>query len=140
MSLDEQILRELRKLSKVTTLVNARALEVELSKYVNTPERRRMWTLIDGKRMLKDIAQEVNLTERAVNYFVTALSAADLVQYERGKPPMRLLDYTPANWLESILPSKSEQVVAAPASGASQATLPPMVSAPETIQGENKVG
>lgn len=109
MTVEEQILSELRKISRVTTLVNSRTLETELSKYANTPERRKIWVLIDGKRMPKQIAEDGKVSERAVNYFVAALRAADLIKYERGSPPRRLLDYVPASWMETAVGSQEQE-------------------------------
>jgi hypothetical protein len=68
-----------------------------------------MWVLIDGRRMPKDIATEVGVTRQAVSYFLNAALAADLITYERGKPPRKILEYVPPDWVELMrLPSVEE--------------------------------
>jgi hypothetical protein len=122
MTFDEQVLAELHKISRILSLVNSKALESELSKYVNTDDRRRMWILIDGIRMPKQIAAEARASERAANYFLAALVSAELIKYERGQPPSKLFDFVPASWTELI--SKGEaDVVQKPEDASQQATL-----------------
>jgi hypothetical protein len=49
-------LHELKKISKILLLAFAPAIEKELSKVITSKARKKMWILIDGKRMPKDIA------------------------------------------------------------------------------------
>lgn len=110
MSCDEIILRELRRISKILVLTNAQTIEEELSKIATTGDRKRMWILIDGHRMPKEIANEVGVTPMAVSYFLNAAVATELVEYSRGKPPRKVLDYVPPSWLNLIeLPEVEEQ-------------------------------
>jgi len=105
-------LTELRKISKILILANAKAIEDELSKYATTDERKKVWVLIDGKRMSKDIAQSAGIKERAVYLFLKTLENAELIENPRGKPPKRILDYVPPSWLELIkieVPKEKEQ-------------------------------
>jgi len=105
-------LTELRKISKILILANAKAIEDELSKYATTDERKKVWVLIDGKRMSKDIAEAAGIKRRAVDLFLKILANAELIENPRGKPPKRLLDYVPSSWLELIkieVPKKEEQ-------------------------------
>lgn len=112
---DSDILRELRKISKIPLLANSTSVERELEKVVSTEDKKRMWVLIDGKRMPKDIANDGKVSERAVNYFLTAASAAEVVDYTKGKPPRRTLDYIPPAWIElAKLPESENEVPAAP--------------------------
>jgi len=99
MTIESEILKDLRQISKISLLANAEAVENELEKLLNTKERKRMWVLINGKRMVKDIAKEVNVSERAVNYFIAAALAANLVDYKKGEPPSKMLDYSPPSWI-----------------------------------------
>jgi len=101
-------LRELKKISKVLILANAGAVEKELSKIASTNDRKKMWLLMDGKRMPADIAKEASVTAMAVSYFLSAAVAAELVEYKRGEPPRRILDYVPPSWIELVkLPTTS---------------------------------
>jgi len=108
MSTDE-MLRELRRVSKVLILANAEAVEKELSKIASTDDRKKMWVLMDGKRMPADIAKEVGVTAVAVSYFLNAGVAAELVEYKRGQPPRRALDYVPPTWIELVKLPISEE-------------------------------
>jgi len=101
-------LRELRKISKILILANAGEVEKELSKIASTNDRKKMWLLIDGKRMPADIAKEAGVTAMTVSYFLSAAVAAELVEYKRGEPPRRILDYVPPSWIELVkLPTTS---------------------------------
>ncbi|MDH5754431.1 MAG: hypothetical protein OEY95_04420 [Candidatus Bathyarchaeota archaeon] len=95
-------LAELRKISKILILANAKAIEDELSKYATTDERKKIWVLMDGNRMSKEIARSIGVTTRTVDKFLKALESAELVENPWGKPPKRILDYVPASWLELI--------------------------------------
>lgn len=101
-------LAELKKISKILTMVNAKTIEDELAKYATTDERKRIWILIDGKRMSKDISTGSGITRRAVDLFLKSLEIADLVESPWGKPPKRILDFVPATWLDLIKPEEAK--------------------------------
>ena len=106
---DGDVLRELRIISKILLFANSAAVEKELEKVAPTEERKKVWVLIDGKRMPKDIATDGKVGERTVNYFLIAASAVDIVEYTKGKPPRRSLDYVPPAWVELVkLPESNE--------------------------------
>jgi len=98
----EATLRELRKISRILILANATSVEEELSKIATTNERKRMWVLMNGKRMPKDLARETGVTAMAVSNFLAAGVAAELIEYDRGEPPRRILDYVPPSWIELV--------------------------------------
>jgi DNA-binding MarR family transcriptional regulator len=100
---DELVLRELQKISKLMILANGAAIEKELSSVASTEERKRMWILMDGKNMPKDIAQKVGVTPMAVSYFISSGVAAGLIEYSQGVPPRRILDYVPPGWIEKYV-------------------------------------
>lgn len=105
----DSTLREMRKMSKILTLAYAGVIEKELSKIATTPERKKMWVLMDGKRMPGDIASEVGVTAMAVSTFLSACVVAEFVEYKRGEPPRRILDYVPPSWIELVkLPASVE--------------------------------
>jgi hypothetical protein len=99
MTPENEILRELRQISKISLLANAKAIETELGKLANTNDKKKMWVLIDGKRRVKDIAKDGNVSERAVNYFIAAARAAGLINYKEREPPIKLLEYSPPSWI-----------------------------------------
>jgi len=97
---DKLILKELRKISKLFTLIHGDAIERELEKIANTEKRKIMWVLIDGHRMSRDIARIVKVTEEAVNKFLREMARAGFVENPRRKPPKRIVDYVPPSWVE----------------------------------------
>jgi len=105
---DDLILLELRKMSKLLAVANAPALETELTKIAINDSRKKMWVLIDGERMPKDLAEEVGVSVKTVSIFVNALLAAGFIEYKKGQPPRRILDYVPASWLNLVEPEKVE--------------------------------
>jgi predicted transcriptional regulator len=100
------VLRELKKMSKILSLANAPVLEKEISKIANSDARKKMWVLIDGKRMPKEIAKEAGVTQMAVSYFLTAAAAAEFVEYAKFEPPHRILDYVPRTWIDLVIQEK----------------------------------
>lgn len=111
---DTLTLRELRKISKILILANASIIEKELSKNANSDARKKMWVLIDGKRMPKDIAKEAGVTQMAVSYFLNAASAAEFIEYTQREPPRRIMDYVPPSWIDLIIKEKGEGEQEAP--------------------------
>jgi len=103
------MLRELRKISRLLILANAGVVEKELAKIASTNDRKKMWVLMDGKRMPADIAKEAGVTAMAVSYFLNAGVVADLIEYRRGEPPRRALDYVPPTWIELVKLPVSEE-------------------------------
>ena len=97
----EPVLRELQKISKILMLANAEIVENELSKIASTEDRKKMWVLIDGQRMPKEIADTVGVTPMAVSYFLSSAVTAGLIEYIQGTPPRRILDYVPPAWIEA---------------------------------------
>jgi len=95
-------LAELRKISKILILANTKAIENELSKYATTEDRKRVWVLINGKRMTKEIAQSIGVSQRAVDKFLKVLETAELIENPWGKPSKKMLDYTPPSWVELV--------------------------------------
>lgn len=91
---------------KVLLLANANYIEKEISKIATTNERKKIWVLIDGKRMPKDIAKETSVTQMAISYFLNAGVVAGLIEYIKNEPPRRIIDYVPAAWIDLVrLPS-----------------------------------
>ena len=101
-SINEEILAELRKMSKVMVLVNGDKIESQLAKYATTPERKKIWALMDGTRDMNELIKSSGLKQAQVYKFVTALENAGLVSRSRGQPPVRIVDFVPAEWAELI--------------------------------------
>jgi hypothetical protein len=104
---ENEVISELKKISRLLTLAHSRQVEVELSKIASTDDRKKMWILIDGKNMAKDIAHVTGVSERGVNYFLSQAVGAGFVENAPRKPPTRSIDYVPPAWLD-LLKSEDE--------------------------------
>ena len=102
MANEEEILKELRKMSKILIMSNGANLEAEIEKYATSNDRKKIWVLIDGKKQSDEIAKNIGLTKRAVDIFLKILEDASLVERQYNKPPTRILDYVPAKWIEMV--------------------------------------
>ncbi len=102
MTNEEDILKELRKISKIMTLSNGEKLEVEIGKFATSDDRKKIWVLIDGKKQSDEISKIIGITKRAVDIFLKILEDASLVERLYNKPPTRILDYVPAKWIELV--------------------------------------
>lgn len=96
------ILRELKKISKILILANVAIIEKELSEIANTDARKKMWVLMDGKRMPKDLAEDTGVTNMAVSKFLRAATRAGFIEYVQREAPSRIWDYVPPSWIELL--------------------------------------
>ena len=104
----DELLREIRNMSRVLLLANAKVLENELAKIATSNERKKMWVLMDGISNPIDLAGVVKVTPMAVSYFLSAGVAAKLVDYHPGDAPRRAVDYVPPAWIELTKPVEVE--------------------------------
>lgn len=93
---------ELRAIKRILGIAHSDKLDVYLNEVITTPNRKKMWIAIDGQRMQNDIAKEASVSTMAVSNFLKVVSDARLVEYIQGKPPRKLVDHVPANWLSDI--------------------------------------
>lgn len=105
---DNAGLKELRKITKILTLANASIIEKELEKIAGTNERKKIWVLMDGKLMPTELAKEVGVSAMAVSKFLNAGKLAELINYDRGKPPERALEYIPPTWIDLLKLTQEE--------------------------------
>lgn len=96
----EDRLFELKVIKRILSIAHSDKLDAYLNEIIKTPNRRNMWIIIDGQRMQNDIAGEVGVSQMAVSKFLKVVSDAGLVEYEQGKPPRKLIDHIPADWLK----------------------------------------
>lgn len=101
-------LAELRKISKLITLVNGEALEKELAKYATTEERKKVWVLINGERVPDELTKNSGMKQSALYSYLKILSNADFIEVPHGKAPKKKLEFVPASWLE-LLQSETEE-------------------------------
>jgi len=107
MSDSDATLRELKTISKILLLSNSQAVKKEIEKVCSSEARKKMWALADGIRMPAVIATEAKVTTMAVSTFLNVGEAAGLIQYKRGEPPRRILDYVPPEWIELVQGTES---------------------------------
>ncbi len=112
-------LRELRTISKILLLSNSQAVKKEIEKICTSDGRKKMWVLCDGKHMPKDMVAEAGLSVGPISTFLNVGVAAGLIEYEKGEPPRRLLDYVPPEWIELIQGVESTLEVEQPSSSES---------------------
>lgn len=130
--MSDDVLTELKKISKILTLSNGKMLEIEIAKYASTNDRKKIWVLIDGVRQADDIVKTSGLTQAPVYKFLKILEDSGLIERQHGKPPQRLLDYVPAGWIELV------QTETKPAEKVQQSAEPATPVANQTAQ-ENEI-
>lgn len=99
---EADILRELQKISKIITISNGAALEKELAKYATNDDRKKIWVLINNEMQPDDIVKISGLKKSAVYGFLKTLEISGLIEKEYGKPPKKILDYVPSNWINLV--------------------------------------
>lgn len=102
MTIEEELLKELKKISKMMILANDSQLEVALAKYATNDDRRKIWVLINGERQPDDIVKISGLKKSAVYGFLKTLENSELIERQHGKPPKKILDYVPADWANLV--------------------------------------
>jgi hypothetical protein len=95
-------LAELKKISKILLLANARTIEIELLKYATTDERKKVWVLIDGKRSVEDLIKYSGMKRRTVYDFLKILENSELIECTHGEAPKKLIDFVPASWADLV--------------------------------------
>lgn len=96
-------LEELKKIRKILTFAHGDILENELSKIASTDERKKVWILINGKLLPKDIASKVdNIEVAAVYNFIRDLEKAEWIENPSRKAPKKVVDYIPPTWLKLL--------------------------------------
>ncbi len=89
---------ELRELKKYLKVFSAIAVMDLLNKVATTPERQQIWRRADGSRSNEEIAKQIGVTLRAVQYFIQESENMGLVVSEKRGYPKRILDIYPKDW------------------------------------------
>jgi len=74
------------------------AMLAVLNKITTTPERQQMWRFADGTHSNEQIASEVGVTVRTVQYFVGDAESLGLLTMEKRGYPKRIEDMFPSEW------------------------------------------
>ncbi|MHA1971605.1 MAG: hypothetical protein ACTSW1_01360 [Candidatus Hodarchaeales archaeon] len=96
---NENILFLLKGIQRTLSIANAERIDAYLNEVITTENRRKMWIMLDGERMPNQIAEESGVSSMAVSLFLKTVLEANLVIYDKGSPPKRLIDHIPADWL-----------------------------------------
>ena len=105
----DDIIKELQKISKLITLATSDKIQAELGEVANTNNRKMMWVLIDGMRGAPEIAQEIDVSGRAVRNFLNQAKLVGLIDYQRNNPPVKIIDYVPPSWIELLSEDTEEK-------------------------------
>jgi hypothetical protein len=93
-----KLLKELVELKMYVKVLSANAVLSLLGNIATTPERQQIWRLADGSRSNEDIAKQINITLRAVQYFVQEAESIGLFILIKRGYPKRVQDITPKDW------------------------------------------
>jgi hypothetical protein len=105
--IDEQMTELLNKISEdihairlLTTRLVRDSYKKELERIANTPERREIWRLCDGTLSTREIAEEVGVAIRTVQYFLQEAEKEKLVVFLKRGYPKRTDDFdvVPPEW------------------------------------------
>jgi len=115
---DEQTAELLKKISEdvhairlLTTRLVRDSYKKELERIANTPERKEIWRLCDGTLSTKEIAKEVGVSIRTVQYFLQEAEKERLVVFLKRGYPKRTDDFdvVPPEWKSYKRPVPSGQ-------------------------------
>jgi len=95
----ENRLFELRAIKRTLSIAHSEKIDDYLNEVITSENRRKMWIAINGERMPNDIAEEVGVSAMAVSRFLKSVIDANLVEYAKGYPPMKIIDHVPSKWL-----------------------------------------
>jgi len=106
---EDPVLKELKMITKILLFSNAVSVEAEIAKVANNDGRKKMWVLMDGIKMPKELASKANVTSMTASNFLNSALTVDLIEYTPRRPPRRKLDYIPPSWLNLIELPKAEE-------------------------------
>jgi len=69
-----------------------------------------MWIYIDGSRYQPELAELSGVSQQAVSYFLQEAKLVGIIEYPKGRPPYKILDYVPPKWLDLVGDNISIQV------------------------------
>ena len=94
----ERIISELFEIKQLLLLNSRENIKKELDEIATTDERKVIWGMLDGLTSTTEIAEQVGVTPRSVQRFISQLEEKELVITERRGYPKRRMDYIPSNW------------------------------------------
>lgn len=97
-SLLKKICDDISMIKKYAKFQARDAISTVLKKIATTPERQQMWRLCDGTKSTEQIASEIGVSTRSVQYFVQEADNAGLLIKEKRGYPKRIEDVFPPEW------------------------------------------
>ena len=74
-----QLFEEITKIRQLLEILAKDKLKKEIESVATTFERKKCWNLMDGNNNTNEIAEKVNISQRAVQRFIKELQEKDLV-------------------------------------------------------------
>lgn len=70
----------------------------EIEEIATTPQRKKVWYLLSGEMSTEELANECQISQRAVQIFIKELSDYNLVNLNKRGYPKRKFDFIPNHW------------------------------------------
>jgi biotin operon repressor len=94
----KQLSSDIRELKRYLRFLSADAISTMLNKVATTPERQQIWRLADGSHSNEEIASQIGVSLRTVQYFVQEAENAGLIISEKRGYPKRVEEIIPKEW------------------------------------------
>lgn len=107
----KQINDNILALKKLKELEMREVVTREIERIASTSVRRKMWVLSDGTKTTDEISKIINVSKRAVQYFVQECLNSGLLGVDKRGYPVRRIEWVPPEWTETTLlkePSEKE--------------------------------
>lgn len=107
----KQINDNILALKKLKELEMREVVTREIERIASTSVRKKMWVLSDGTKTTDEISKIINVSKRAVQYFVQECLNSGLLGVDKRGHPVRRIEWVPPEWTETALlkePSEKE--------------------------------
>lgn len=107
-----QINDNMMALKRLKELEMREVVTKEIERIASTPVRRKMWIMSDGTKRTDEISKIVNVSRRAVQYFIQESVNSGLLGVDRRGYPVRRIEWVPPEWTENAIlrePSTKEK-------------------------------
>lgn len=94
------IIEELKNIRELLEILVRGEINKILEEIATTNERKKIWYLIDGNRSTADIANIINMSQRAVQIFLQKLNQENLIEFEKRGYPIKKYNIVPNEWRE----------------------------------------
>ncbi|MHA1755336.1 MAG: hypothetical protein ACTSVV_01100 [Promethearchaeota archaeon] len=88
-----KLFEEIKTIRQIIEILAKDNIIKEIEKFATTKERRKTWNLLDGKMNTSDLANNVNITTRAVQEFIKDLRENGLLIIVKRGYYKRKFDY-----------------------------------------------